>query len=77
MDGFRAARSLLAVATYYTDATTNPAQAADRRWLAATFALENGQLAEAKALAARAAHDRPDYAKELAQFSPSAGVSTP
>ena len=68
---------LLAVANYYADATPNPLQAADRRWLAATFALENGQVAEAKMLAARAVRDRPDYAKELAQFSPNAGSSTP
>ena len=68
---------LLAVANYYADATPDPSQAADRRWLAATFALENGQVAEAKALAARAARDRPDYAKELAEFASTVGTATP
>ncbi len=60
-----APQALLAVAAYYADATTQPSQAADRRWLAANFALENGQPSDAKALAARAAQDQPDYAKEL------------
>ena len=69
--------ALLAVANYFGDATLNPSQAADRRWLAATFALETGQLTEAKSLAARAARDRPDYARELAQFSPATGVAAP
>ena len=69
--------ALLAVASYYADATPNPVQAADRRWLAATFALENGQLNEAKSLAARAAQGRAEYAKELGQFSGTVGVAAP
>ena len=72
-----APQALLAVAAYYADATPNPVQAADRRWLAATFALENGQLNEAKSLAARAAQGRAEYAKELGQFSGTVGVAAP
>ena len=67
--------AILAVAAYYTDATTNAGQAADRRWLAANYALESGQLNEARALAARAAQGKPEYQKELAQFT--GGVSAP
>ncbi len=70
-------QALLAVAAYYADATPNPVQAADRRWLAATFALENGQLNEAKSLAARAAQGRAEYAKDLGQFSGTVGVAAP
>ncbi len=72
-----APQALLAVALYYADATPNPVQAADRRWLAATFALENGQPTEAKSLAARAAQGRVEYAKELGQFSGTAGAVVP
>lgn len=56
------------VAAYYADSARNPQQAADRRWLAANYAVENGRLADARALADRAARDAPKYAKDLAQF---------
>ena len=69
--------TLLAIAAYYTDATTQPAIAAERRWWAANFALESGQLNDARALAARAAADQPGYQKDLPQFSGPVGTSAP
>ena len=61
--------ALLAVAAYYTDASNQPAIAAERRWWAANFAAESGLLNDARALAARAAKDQPGYQKDLAQFN--------
>ncbi len=61
--------TLLAIAAYYTDATNQPAIAAERRWWAANFALETGLLPDARVLAARAAKDQPAYAKDLARLS--------
>ena len=58
----------LAVASYYADASRNAQQAAERRWLAANYALENGRAAEAKNLANQAARTLPQYQKDLAQF---------
>ncbi len=70
-------QAILAVAAYYTDAATNPAQAADRRWLAANYALESGQTNEARALAARAVQAKPEYQKEMEQFTGGAGAANP
>ena len=70
-----APQALLAIAAYYTDSTTQPAIAAERRWWAANFALESGQPGEAKALAARAAQDQPGYQKDLGQFSGAIGTT--
>ncbi len=67
----------LIIANYYTDATRDPKQAAARRWLEAVYALENGRAAEAKALAARAAHDLPEHQKDLAQFNSAIGAGAP
>ncbi len=72
-----APQALLAIAAYYTDATTQPAIAAERRWWAANFALENGQLNDARALAARAANDQPGYQKDLGQFAGPVGTTVP
>ena len=58
----------LAVAGYYADAVRNPPQAAERRWLAANYAVENGRVADAKGLASQAARDLPKYASEIGQF---------
>ena len=69
--------ALLAIAAYYIDATPNPGQAADRRWLAANYALESGQLNDARALAARAAEVKPEYQKDLGQFTNRVGASAP
>ena len=69
--------TLLAIAAYYTDATNQPAIAAERRWWAANFALETGLLPDARALAARAAKDQPAYAKDLAQFNGTIGTAAP
>lgn len=69
--------ALLTVAGYYTDATRDPRQAAERRWLAAVYALENGRAAEAKALAARAARDLPQHQKDLGQFNATVGTGIP
>lgn len=63
----------VAVAAYYADASRNPQQAADRRWIAANYAAENNRATEAKALAARAAQDAPKYQKDLAQFDAPGG----
>ena len=46
----------------------DPQGAAERRWLAATFAQEVGLFPEARALAERAARDRPEYREKLDQF---------
>ena len=59
----------LAIATYYADASRNPQQAATRRWMAANYALENGQPATAKTLATEAASVVPQYKKDLAPFN--------
>ena len=59
----------ITVASYYADASRNAQQAAERRWLAANYALENGRTAEAKNLANQAARAFPQYQKELAQFN--------
>ena len=72
-----APQALLAIAAYYTDASNQPTIAAERRWWAANFALESGLLADARVLATRAAKDQPGYAKELAQFSGTAGTAAP
>ena len=69
--------TFLGVAAYYADATRDPKQAAERRWLAAVYALENGRPAEAKALAARAARDLPQHQKDLAQFNAPVGMGVP
>ncbi len=70
--------AFLAIANYYIDATRDPKLAAERRWLAAIYALENGRSAEAKALAARAARDLPQHQKDLAQFdAASSGPGAP
>ena len=67
--------AFLIIANYYTDATRDPKQAAERRWLEAVYALENGRAADAKALAIRAARDLPQHQKDLDQFN--AGVRAP
>ena len=72
-----APHALLAIAAYYTDATTQPAIAAERRWWAANFALESGQLNDARALAALAARDQPGYQKDLGQFNGAIGTAAP
>ena len=69
--------ALLAIAAYYIDATSNPGQAADRRWLAANYALESGQINEAQALATRAAEVKPEYQKDLGQFTGRVGAAAP
>ena len=69
--------TFLSVAAYYADATRDPKQAAERRWLAAVYALENGRPAEAKALAARAAKELPQHQKDLEQFNAPVGVGIP
>ena len=61
-------KTLLAVATFLADHTPDPKTAAERRWLAATFASEFGLAAEARTLAERAAQDRPEYRDKLGQF---------
>ncbi len=66
--------ALLNVAAYYTDNTRDPRQAAERRWLAAIYALENGRAADAKALAALAARDLPQHQKDLDQFNAPVGT---
>ena len=72
-----APQALLAIAAYYTDATNQPAIAAERRWWSANFALETGLLNDARALAARAAKDQPGYQKDLAQFSGTVSTAAP
>jgi hypothetical protein len=69
--------ALLAMAEYYIDATAQPSYAADRRWLAANFALESGQLSEAKVLAMRAAQIKPEYQRDLGQFTNAVGAAAP
>ena len=69
--------TFLAIANYYADAARDPRQAAERRWLAAVYALENGRPAEAKALSARAARDLPQHQKELGQFNGPVGMGVP
>ena len=69
--------ALLAIAAYYIDATPDPGQAADRRWLAANYALESGQINEARALATRAAEVKPAYQKDLGQFTGRVGAAAP
>lgn len=64
-----APRTVLQMALYFVDATPEPRGSADRRWLAAVFALENGYPADARTLAALAARDRPDYQKDVARFN--------
>ena len=70
-------QAILTMAAYYIDATSLPSQAADRRWLAANYALESGQASEARALATRAAQGRPEYQKDLAQFTGGIGAAAP
>ncbi len=67
----------LIVAGYYADAARDPRQAAERRWLMAVYALENGRAADARALAARAARDLPQHQKDLGQFNAPTGVASP
>ena len=69
--------TLLAIAAYYTDASNQPAIAAERRWWAANFALECGLPNDAKALAARAAKDQTGYQKDLGQFDGTTGTAAP
>ena len=69
--------AFLALAGYYTDATRDPRLAAERRWLAAVYALENGRAADARSLAARAARDLPQHQKDLEQFNAPAGTGGP
>ena len=63
-----APKTILTIANYFADSTSDPKQAAERRWLLANFALETGQPREARELASRAAHDRPEYQPELEPF---------
>ncbi len=67
----------LTIANYYTDATRDPKLAAERLWLEAIYALENGRAAEARALASRAARDLPQHQKDLAQFNAATGPGIP
>jgi serine/threonine protein kinase len=48
----------------------NPAETADRQWLAAAFASATGQPAEARTLAAGAAKLKPEYASQLQLIGP-------
>ena len=63
-------RALVRLAGRVADAkaAADPRDAAERRWLAATFAQEVGLFPEARALAERAARDRPEYREKLDQF---------
>ncbi len=70
-------QTLLGIATYYADATTQPATAAERRWWAANFALESGLLNDARVLAVQAAKDQPGYQKDLGQFTGTIGTAAP
>ena len=69
--------AFLGLAGYYADAASDPKQAAERRWLAAIYALENGRPAEAKAFAARAARDLPQHQNDLGQFNAPVGTGAP
>ncbi len=69
--------AFLGLASYYADAARDPRQAAERRWLAAVYALENGRPAEAKALSARAVRDLPQHQKDLGQFNAPVGTGVP
>lgn len=61
---------LVRLADHLADTQTadDPQAAAERRWLAATFAREFGLFDEARALAKRAADDRPELRDHLDQF---------
>ena len=63
-------RALVRLAGRLADAkaTADPRDAAERRWLAATFAQEVGLFPEARSLAERVARDRPEYQEKLDQF---------
>ena len=69
-------KTILRIASYFADSTADARQAAERRWLLATFALESGQPREARELASRAAQDRPEYQAELGPFLSSLNTST-
>lgn len=64
-----APKTILQMAVYFIDATAEPRGLADRRWLAAVFALEHGYPGDARTLAAEAARDRLDYQKDAARFN--------
>jgi hypothetical protein len=68
-----APETLLIIARYFADATSDPRQAGGREWAAATFALETGRMQEARALANLAARNVPAYQAELAEFNGPAG----
>lgn len=61
--------TLLGIARYFADATTDPRLAGGRDWAAATFALETGRTLQARALANLAVRNVPAYQAELAQFT--------
>ncbi len=63
-------RALVGLATRVANAkaAADPRAAAERRWLAATFAQEAGLFPEARALAEQAAKDRPEYRDKLGTF---------
>jgi hypothetical protein len=61
-------KTLFTIANYFADITADPKQAANRRWLAANFAIESGLVVEGRALATRVAKERPEFAPELPQF---------
>lgn len=58
-------RALVRLAGRLAAAEPDPRAAAERRWLAATFAQEVGLFTEARALAGQAARDRPEYRDRL------------
>ncbi|MBV9128530.1 MAG: serine/threonine protein kinase [Verrucomicrobia bacterium] len=62
------ARTVLTMAVYFADKTTDPKAAAERRWQAAIFALEFGLVPDSRALAEKAAKERTEYQTELPQF---------
>ncbi len=64
-----APKTILQIALYFIGATSDPRGLADRRWLAAVFAIENGYPDDARALAGEAAQNRPDYQKDLGKFN--------
>ncbi len=72
-----APKALLGIGSYFADSTADVQQAAARRWLLATFALETGQPREARELASRAAQDRPEYRAEMAPFLASLNAPMP
>ncbi len=60
--------TLLDMAVYFADRVPDPKAAANRRWLAANFALDFALIPDARALAERAVKDLPELRADLPQF---------